>query len=77
VSQASLDPRPAPPTPVDVQEDPDHRFAATAAALERHAAQGDWTMHFNAMILTHAVLRAERGDANKLTSIDPESLLSS
>jgi hypothetical protein len=71
----SVDPRPAPAStaPVEVWENPDHPFAATAAAVRQYAAQGDWAMLFNAMILTHAVLRAERGDATQPLSSDPES----
>ena len=65
MSRGSVDPRSAPAStaPVEVWENADHPFAATVAALRQYTAQGDWTMLFNAMILTHAVLRAERGDA--------------
>ena len=77
--RSSVDPRstPASTAPVEVWENPDHPFAATAAAVRRYAAQGDWAMLFNAMILTHAVLRSERGDAAQPLSSDPESHLAS
>lgn len=60
----SSDPRQtlAPGTPVEVWENPDYPFAGTTADLHRYAAEGDWVMLFNAMILTYAVLRAERTD---------------
>lgn len=60
----SSDPRQtlAPGRPVEVWENPDHPFAGTTADLHRYAAEGDWVTLFNAMILTYAVLRAERAE---------------
>jgi hypothetical protein len=64
----------APGTPVEVWENPDHPFTGTTADLHRYAASGDWVMLFNAMILTYAVLRAERAEAGELPQVERESL---
>lgn len=61
-------------SPVEVWENPDHPFTGTTADLHRYAASGDWVMLFNAMILTYAVLRAERADAGEPANLDRESL---
>lgn len=73
----SADPRQtlAPGTPVEVWENPDHPFTGTTADLHRYAARGDWVTLFNAMILTYAVIRAERGDPIELPQSDREPLL--
>jgi hypothetical protein len=70
----STDPRQtlAPGTPVEVWENPDHPFAGTTADLHRYAAEGDWVMLFNAMILTYAVLRAERADPTDAPTFENE-----
>lgn len=61
LTEPSDPPRDASTIPVEVPGNPNH-FARAFRDLARDSG-GDWTMVFSAMILTHAVLRAERAPA--------------